>query len=224
MKIVAISDIHGKISKIDVPPCDLLLLAGDIAPWYGNYSVRNQAEWINSKFRKWCITQPAKEIVFCPGNHEFVFENNSHMIQNDIRCKFLIDDFVIIDGFKVYCSPWQIHFCNWAFNEDEETLAYKWSMIPDDIDILVTHSPPYGYGDTILQSSTMMNEHLGSPSLTSRIQQLKNLQLNVFGHIHSGDHKRYILRNGTILQNVSVLDEAYEIYSNYEMPIFNLTK
>ena len=37
----------------------------------------------------------------------------------------------------------------------------KWKKIPNDTDILMTHSPPYGFGDGISNG-----DHVGSKDLT----------------------------------------------------------
>ncbi len=39
----------------------------------------------------------------------------------------------------------QPEFCGWAFNvERGQPCLDKWNLIPDNIDILVTHGPPIG--------------------------------------------------------------------------------
>jgi hypothetical protein len=50
MKIVAIADLHGILPE--VPPCDLLLLAGDLTP-VTNHGVQFQADWLATEFRVW---------------------------------------------------------------------------------------------------------------------------------------------------------------------------
>ena len=53
-----------------------------------------------------------------------------------------------------------------------------WSeMVPEDLDILITHGPPYGYLDGIRHSGC---HHL------ARIIESRRPKLVVFGHIHVG--------------------------------------
>jgi Icc-related predicted phosphoesterase len=54
-----------------------------------------------------------------------------------------------------------------------------WSKIPDDVDILITHTPPYGILD-ISRSGT----NAGCEVLRDRLQRLPSCRLHVFGHIH----------------------------------------
>ncbi|MCK4490026.1 MAG: hypothetical protein KAU23_07180 [Anaerolineales bacterium] len=52
---------------------------------------------------------------------------------------------MIIDGTKFYGSPWQPWFYDWAFNlQRGPEIRSKWELIPEGIDILITHGPPYG--------------------------------------------------------------------------------
>jgi hypothetical protein len=58
---------------------------------------------------------------------------------------YLQDRSVTIDGLVIYGSPWTFeHYTPAkAFMKPRGTLGSKcWSLIPDKVDILVTHSPP----------------------------------------------------------------------------------
>ena len=66
----------------------------------------------------------------------------------------------MINGIKFYGSPWQNWFYSWAFNfpesdlDDGETVATrKYSQIPDDVNVLISHGPPYNFGDKVNQTS-----------------------------------------------------------------------
>lgn len=200
MKIAAVSDLHGYLP--DIPECDLLLLAGDICPDQG------QASWLNREFRNWLGAIPAKEVVLVWGNHDLLAEHKPELIPNDLRCHILTDRQIELNGLKIYGSPWQKRFYDWAFNLDEEDLAKKWDLIPDDTDILVLHGPPYEIGD--LAWHKIMNPagcHAGSPSLLERIKSIKP-KLSVFGHIHSGRGLYDI--DGCVAANVTLVDEHYQ--------------
>ena len=48
-------------------------------------------------------------------------------------------------GILCYGSPWQPEFCDWAFNVKRgEDILEKWNLIPETVDVLVTHGPPFG--------------------------------------------------------------------------------
>jgi hypothetical protein len=87
---------------------------------------------------------------------------------------------------KFYGSPWQPWFYDWAFNLPRlgTELQEKWNMIPEDTDVLITHSPPNGYGD-LVNNWRQPNTHVGCECLISRINEINPI-VNIFGHIHEG--------------------------------------
>ena len=54
-KIMAISDLHGNLEKLDPNGADVVVVAGDIAPLRGRdpWNVCDQQDWINKEFREW---------------------------------------------------------------------------------------------------------------------------------------------------------------------------
>lgn len=61
------------------------------------------------------------------------------------NCIYLNDNFVELYGLKIYGSPWQPVHCDNAFQlERGKPLLDKWNLIPNDIDVLITHGPPLG--------------------------------------------------------------------------------
>jgi Icc-related predicted phosphoesterase len=206
VKIVAISDIHGQLPE-SLPPCDLLLIAGDICP-LTDHEPRAQANWLATEFRAWLDRQRAAQVVATWGNHDFVGELAPHLVP-PLRWQMLVDQAIEVLGLKIYGSPWQPRFFDWAFNLDEPDLEKRWQRIPSGIDILLLHGPPYGYGDLAGPNRFHpQGEHTGSPSLTRRILEVRP-QLAVFGHIHEA-FGVYELEN-VVLANVSVLNARYEL-------------
>jgi Icc-related predicted phosphoesterase len=216
VKIIACSDLHGKLPEIE--PCDFLLIAGDICPHFRTKYVGDsddlsgQEWWLRTDFKEWLDNAPAKHVVAVFGNHDFIGEKRPHMVPK-LRWHLLYDSVVEIDGVKFWGSPFQPHFCDWAFNappgdEGEIFLAKKWRSIPDDTDIILVHGPPAGYGDVAPDGRPT-----GSPSLTKRIMEIKP-KLSVHGHIHCGRGQWSFNRGNKpagIIANVSVLNEAYEL-------------
>lgn len=210
MKIVTISDLHGKLPD-NIPECDLLLIGGDICPdYYSSIRAVEQLFWLNNEFRKWLNRQPARNIVSTWGNHDWVGYSDA-VNRLNLPWKVLVDEQLIIDGFKIWGSPWQPRFCDWAFNLDEPDLAKKWELIPKGIDILLLHGPPYGYGDLAPSYGRSKREtvNTGSPSLTVKIADIRP-RLVVCGHIHSG-YGVYDMGNGVIIANSSLVNEQCEM-------------
>ena len=195
MKIAATSDLHGHLPKI--PECDILCIAGDICPVW-NHDLTYQFEWLRREFHEWLKEIPAKHVCATWGNHDWIAEKMPDMIPK-VRCTFLMDELVEVEGLKIYGSPWQKRFFDWAFNLDEPELCEVFNKIPP-CDILITHSPPLGIGDWSFR------EYTGSPMLLRKIEDLQP-KLHVFGHIHKG-YGRYKINN-TISANVSLVNEKY---------------
>jgi Icc-related predicted phosphoesterase len=92
---------------------------------------------------------------------------------------------------------------DWAFMRGDDELAATWATIPDDTDILVTHGPPFGHGDLVINGNRG-----GSETLLRRLEELPQLRLHVYGHIHEGGGSRS--RVGTAeVANVSYVDFDY---------------
>jgi Icc-related predicted phosphoesterase len=205
MKIVALSDQHGYLPD-DLPACDLLLLAGDLTP-ITNHGPAFQADWLDGEFRRWLKRQPARKIIGIAGNHDFVFQVQPHLVPKDLPWTYLQDQGVEWEGLKIWGTPWQPWFFDWAFNGHPEELRQKWALIPDDTDILVVHGPPYGYGDGVPLGGDRVR-HTGCPHLLQRIKDIEPM-FALFGHIHEGRGEWQLGR--TRLANVTLLDERYNV-------------
>lgn len=207
-KITFISDTHTKHKQLSLPGGDILIHSGDIM---------NSGHNINDiiDFLKWFESQNYEELIFIAGNHDIMFENNRDSVQRLLESyplvTYLEDDWVDIDGIKIYGSPWQPEFYNWAFNlpRNGPDLMSTWEKIPADTDILITHGPPQGHLDA---SGYPYNEFLlGCNLLRDRVNVIKP-KIHVFGHIHgSAGYKEY---EGTHFFNASVLSESYYLVNN----------
>ena len=100
-------------------------------------------------------------MVGVAGNHDFVGEIDSGALR-DLDWHYLQDETVVIDGLSYFGSPWTSRFQDWAFMLSEQELEQRWALIPDGIDVLCVHSPPFGYGDWI------SGHTIGSPRCSPR--------------------------------------------------------
>ena len=217
MKITFISDTHNKHKQITehLPGGDLLIHAGDISSRGYKHEIQEFCKWFNG-LENYTVK------TFIAGNHDFGFEKEPEMVKEIVGSykwiDYLQDDFlgygVDTENFvKIYGSPWQPEFHNWAFNlpKNGKELEEKWNNIPNDTDILITHGPAFGYNDRILGQY----ENLGCELLTKRIKEIKP-KIHVCGHIHSG--RNIVFNDGTLFINASVLNEQY-IYTQKPITI-----
>lgn len=204
MKIVAISDTHNRHNKLTIPECDLLIHAGDWSFRGKKSEVENFAHWLNKQ------TQ-CKEIVVIPGNHELFFEKGLPdsliwFTENCPRAKLLIDSGCEIDGVKIWGSPVQPWFHDWAWNRSSFEIQKHWEKIPK-CNIVITHGPVYGILDQARYADgSIRTEHLGCPYLYKKIKEIKP-DIHICGHIHGGHGEKHI--DGTSYYNVSICDEQY---------------
>ena len=69
--------------------------------------------------------------------------NESELLSN--ATVYLKDKETEVYGLRIYGSPWQPLFMNWAYNMPRgEKILSKWNLIPEGVDILITHGPPLG--------------------------------------------------------------------------------
>jgi len=197
--IVCISDTHNKLKKISVPDGDILIHAGDAT---GTGSLQELL-----RFNKEIGLLPHPVKIFVPGNHDIECENNHSFIKNTILTNithYLVDSVVEIEGHKIYGSPWQPEFCDWAFNLPRgPLLKQKWDKIPDDTDILITHGPPYGTLDV-----APGGDMVGCEELAARVLDIDSLKTHIFGHIH--DCYGVVEKNGVRFVNASSCNENYQ--------------
>lgn len=198
--IVCISDLHEHL--VDIPACDLLLIAGDVSFAFKGDLTAKQA-FLAGEFKHWLDRVPAQEIVLVAGNHDQSIE--AHGVPEGLRCHYLEDAELELFGLRIWGTPWQPWFYDWAFNaprhNGEEFLASKFAAMPVDTDIVVAHGPPRGYGDL-----TRGAERVGSTAMTRTLERVQP-RLMVCGHIHPA-YGRYRL-GATEIINASLVNEDY---------------
>lgn len=182
-RIVCISDTHNSHDWINVPAGDILIHAGDAT----NRGSEREAE----EFLIWYSALPHRHKIFVAGNHDWFYENDNRrarLLTAHYNITYLQDSSAEIENLKIYGSPWQPRFYDWAFNlKRGAEMAEKWRMIPPDTEILITHGPPNGILDEVPRPFGI--ENTGCEELRKRIEEIAatgKLKLHVFGHIHCG--------------------------------------
>ena len=200
-KIVCLSDTHNCNEQIAVPNGDILIHAGDATIRGTEHEVEDFLAWFSSL--------PHKYKIFVAGNHDWLFETNNRyarLLTANFNIKYLQDSSTIIEGLKIYGSPWQPRFYDWAFNLTRGAeIAEKWKLIPDETDILITHGPPHGILDEVPRKFFV--ENTGCEELRKKVEEIRP-KLHVFGHIHCGYGQTE--KFGVKFINASNCDESYE--------------
>lgn len=199
--IHAISDTHNRHEHFTLPGGDILIHSGDAT----SHGALNET----MKFLNWFADQDYSHLIFVPGNHDRIFENNEPLMREECAKRniiLLIDQGTEIEGIKIWGSPVQPWFYNWAFNRQRgEEIKKHWDLIPEDTDILITHGPCHGILDYVPKAWGEM-EHVGCADLLARVYETK-IKLHVFGHIHYAAGVKYL--DGRTFVNAAALSEAY---------------
>lgn len=219
MKICALSDLHGTLLSTEdyFEPCELVCICGDISPLNIQANHKKMRKWLINEFKPWCESLPCDKVIFIAGNHDFSFHNLDFMYSifpRNGKVTYLFHEgytYTAENGkeYRIFGTPYCKLFGNWAFMEMDDILTRLYDNIPENLDILLSHDQPYGYGDVLLQEDYRWADgsHIGNkPLLKAILEKKPKLQLN--GHLHSCDHSMIEIGD-TKHYNVSIKDEKY---------------
>jgi Icc-related predicted phosphoesterase len=199
MKLICLSDTHNQLTKVDIPDGDVLIHAGDFSN-SGNYAD-------HYTFAKQFGAYPHKHKIVVFGNHDVYAEKQTNIIRELFKehgITVLLDEEIIIDGFKFYGSPWVPRYGNWAWMRDRgRHIGVKFDNIPENVDVLITHGQPYGILDTTIYG----NGNQGCKELLKACidKQPKHV---MGGHLHH-EGGTQLTKHGMTFYNLAICDEQY---------------
>ena len=198
MKLVIVSDSHGRHEDLGTLRGDLLIHCGDS----GNGFTRHADDV--DRLDAWFGQQRFDRILCIGGNHDFEIQARAERGGPVFRnAEYLQDQAYEYRGVRFYGSPWTPELVNWAFNLDDDELRNRWELIPDEVEVLITHTPPFGILD---RNSSGRN--CGCRKLQRRLLDL-HPRIHCFGHIHASAGTTSM--NGTTFVNASMVNRRYEI-------------
>ncbi|MEZ5939520.1 MAG: metallophosphoesterase [Hyphomonadaceae bacterium] len=208
MKIVVISDTHDRhedfaLLEGGVPEGDVLIHCGDMFQLYdpSGAQVRAIDDWFGrQKFER----------IFCTGgNHDLALEAAVRSGRPPFRnAEYLQDRLVEHGGRTFYGAPWTPKLRTHAFYLSDDDMARRWALIPQEVDVLITHPPPQG----VLDLSSRGRSH-GCAELTGAIAT-RRIGVHCFGHVHAshGRQDRPEAETGArISLNASSVSSALEV-------------
>lgn len=207
-RIICLSDSHGQLIDYDLTGIDILLHAGDYT-FKGKNDYIGQLQYFENEFCPWIrrMADQIEHVYYINGNHETYQEKlNIGINFNDvtaIHCVDMREIHLPYWDISLFGFPYTNRFGGWGFNVDDtpESMGRFCGHIPSGVDIILSHGPPFGIQDTVLEGFSV-----GSKQLLKRIQEINN-PLTIFGHIHSGygvsqkDNQTFI--------NCAIMDEEY---------------
>lgn len=212
INVWAISDTHDQHEKLVIPTgINVVICTGDAA------SVQNVVYNNNSalKFFQWFNDLPIKRKIFIPGNHDTAYSAGL-INENDFpEVEFIVDKAFLLNGKKAYGSPYTTAFgTGWVYNMRPGHEEAHWKIIPDDTQLLWTHGPAY---NTLDATGFSGDFHVGCKALKNRIKKLYDLELHVFGHIHTEfniPNAGIFMEHRITYVNASVVDLRHRLINN----------
>lgn len=207
MKLTFLSDTHGKHNRLTP-----LIKGGDAIFHTGDISTMGYMSEIE-QFLNWFDNLNYKYKILIAGNHDFGFMDYPLKIKNLLtkyNVIYLEDDFTYIGEqpnlIKVYGTPWQPMFNDWAFNLNDDELKEKLLHIHKDTDILLTHNPPAG----------ILDNKIGCKKLLKITNQIKP-KIHAFGHNHQNKGIKTI--NDIHFINCTILNNK-NLFTKYPINIY----
>jgi Icc-related predicted phosphoesterase len=182
MKAWHISDTHMNHSQLVVPEgVDIVIHTGDSTNYRDPF--RNESEM--RAFIDWFATLPVPNKVMVAGNHDTSIEKG--LIRADFiesrGISYLYCEERTICGLRIWGAPYTPRYGDWAFMKDRGTINRLWDTIPEGVDVVATHGPPYGVLDAT-EDRQHSYQLCGDSALMKAIQRV-DPRLCLFGHIHS---------------------------------------
>ena len=174
MKIVAISDTHGRHRQlVNLPRGDILVHGGDVC---NRGSISEAIDFI-----KWFSQLDYQYKIFISGNHDLDLETGECLIPKSLEdgspfpgnMIFLDNQSFEIDNIKI-----------WGASTEAKvglslTSRTDWSAIPRDTNLLMTHYPPRDILD-----QNWAGKHCGLIDLATRVEEIQP-DYHLFGDIHA---------------------------------------
>ena len=198
VRVVFISDTHGKHSQYEIPPGDVLVHTGD---FFSYLEFRGMEEFARdvAELDSFFANMPHKHKIFVAGNHEIAFykvgaETVRSLLTN---AHYLQDSACVVEGVKFYGSPWTTLRSMGFPSASAQERAARWDAIPDDTDVVLTHNPPLSILDLAWVGGANVRDckvcgatrhwnkqHWGCGYLRNAVLQRVRPLVHAFGHVH----------------------------------------
>lgn len=225
LRFKCFSDIHWKsLSFIETyiktatedPDLDAVFICGDC----GLFDDTATNDAIDAIKEKW----PSAKIFYVPGNHDQIYDNTEILpfkcrnidvlLMGDGAEPYILKDVFKIYGFRYWECDQPYHINRLAQNGmcTPEEMKERVKIIPDGIDILLTHTP----AEVLNSTRGVMNMHFGSHQLQLKLEDMvsrgQQPKYHIFGHIHgSGGNSVTTPETNITSINCAVLNEGYNI-------------
>jgi len=198
IKFTIISDTHGDHEKLGIMSGDVLIHCGDM------FNLYNRSDVDFEKIDDWFGRQNFDLILCIDGKHDFDLEERSKHLANPFKNAVVLNgDSYTYKGVNFFGAPWVPDLDGHAYFVSNSDLKSKWAEIPNNTDVLITHTPPAGIMD---KSSSGLK--FGCPYLSTALDSLSP-RLHCFGHVHASSG--VLRKNDTMYINASMVNRKHKI-------------
>jgi Icc-related predicted phosphoesterase len=106
-----------------------------------------------------------------------------------------------LGSHTLFVSPYAPMHLGGAFMLQD--MSEIWDQVPA-VDILVTHTPPFGFGDKIVRG-----RHVGCTFLRNQIDNVIQPKVSIFGHIHEAHGFEFDEQGERLYINACLCDHRY---------------
>lgn len=208
--------------KYPVPDGDVLVHAGDLTNTGKYVELLHVVDWMKNL--------PHEHKLIVCGNHELEVSGDTQLVKDIFEkdgIRVIHDEVVDIDGVKFYGQPRTPEFFDWGWMYRRGFEANQiWSGLPEGIDVVVCHGPPFGYGDVCPdytnrhKGTSASLVHVGCAEQAQRLSEVKP-SFVVCGHVHFS-YGPHATPWGTVVVNSSICTERYE--PSNRPPVINFDK
>lgn len=192
VSVSAIADLHGHLPQLQA--ADLAVVCGDIFPGGLDKDPYAQGVWFKNEFLPWVDRQECNHVILIAGNHDHWIEKHNELLRREYapeaqkKLIYLCDSGLVFKGLKIYGTPWvPTPFVNKAFSSsNEEFLREKYSQIPQQVDLLLTHTVPFDCNHIGFSERDMQD--LGSRELRKAVES-RDIRFLIGGHIHASSER-----------------------------------
>jgi Icc-related predicted phosphoesterase len=191
VRLALLGDTHELHRELDVPDADILIHCGDFTMF--SRSMKAVAD-----FNQWLGELPHRHKIIVPGNHEFFLEADPKKRSLLTNAIILMNEEIEVAGLRIWGSPVTPLYGGAFGLSSANDRRQLYAQIEPDIDILITHGPPFG----ILDRSPASDIHSGCQELLQAVRRVRP-KLHVFGHVHGTPG--LVQTDRTTFANVAVL-------------------
>ena len=204
MKIVVVSDTHNQHENFRGLTGDVLVHCGDM------FNLFDRASNDVKRMDAWFGSLDFDQILCVGGNHDLGLEAALWKTRQPFRNATVLQDTrIALNGVVFYGAPWVPMLKSHAFYQPDHEIKKRWSLIPEDVDVLITHSPPA----KILDRSRS-GARYGCGHLAAAVERVRP-RLHCFGHVHAS--AGILKTDHTIFVNACSVDSQMNlVYEPYE--------